>query len=161
MSKRTRLNQWGWILALIFASCTLAQEQTSNEHKSKRHETIWRGSWVATAGPTRSLRGRWSAQLVPQTLNAAQGSWTLLGDSNQTLLEGTWSAHRFLHAWRGTWTARLASGQSLAGTWNSDLTDIDGQTFEDMFKRTIEKQVSGSWKSGRMQGNWWLQGTRW
>jgi hypothetical protein len=153
--KGIALNQWPWILALI-ASCTLAQAQTSS-----RPERIWRGGWVATAGPTRSLRGRWSAQLLPKTLNAAQGAWTLLGDSNQILLEGTWSAQRFLRTWRGTWTARLASGQSVAGTWSSDLTEIDGKTFEAMLERTIEKQVSGSWKSGRMQGNWWLQGSRW
>jgi hypothetical protein len=28
----------------------------------------------------------------------------------------------------------------------------------DMLKRTTEKQVAGSWRSGRYQGNWWLDG---
>jgi hypothetical protein len=38
----------------------------------------------------------------------------------------------------------------------SDMTE--GKTFEDMLKQTLEKQVTGSWRSGRMQGNWWLMG---
>jgi len=38
------------------------------------------------------------------------------------------------------------------------VTDLNDKTFEDMLKRTIEKQVSGSWQRGRMQGGWWLQG---
>jgi len=32
-----------------------------------------------------------------------------------------------------------------------------GKTMEDMLKRTAEKQIGGSWRSGRAQGNWWLQ----
>jgi hypothetical protein len=38
------------------------------------------------------------------------------------------------------------------------VTDLNDNTFEDMLKRTIEKQVSGSWQMRRMQGGWWLQG---
>ena len=34
----------------------------------------------------------------------------------------------------------------------------DGKTFEDMLKQTLEKQVTGAWRSGRIQGNWWLMG---
>jgi hypothetical protein len=37
------------------------------------------------------------------------------------------------------------------------MTDFNGKTFEDMLKRTAEKQIGGSWQSGRAQGNWWLQ----
>jgi hypothetical protein len=148
------LNQWPWVPALTLASCAPAQAPANDR------QAIWRGAWVATAGPTGSFRGRWSGQLLPNTVNAAQGSWTLLNDSNQSLLEGTWSAQKTLRTWRGSWTARLATGQSFRGTWMSDMTDVDGKSFEDMLKATIEKQVSGSWRSGRMQGNWWLQGSR-
>ena len=34
----------------------------------------------------------------------------------------------------------------------------DGKAFEDMLKQTLEKQVTGAWQSGPMQGNWWLMG---
>jgi hypothetical protein len=39
---------------------------------------------------------------------------------------------------------------------SANLTE--GSTFEDMLKQAIAKQVTGSWASGRMQGNWWLMG---
>jgi hypothetical protein len=42
--------------------------------------------------------------------------------------------------------------------WTSNTPDITAKTFEDLLHMAIDKQVAGSWKSGRMQGNWWLQG---
>jgi hypothetical protein len=48
-------------------------------------------------------------------------------------------------------------GQNHRGTWNAATADFNGKTFEDMLKRTAEKQIGGSWQSGRTQGNWWLQ----
>src|SRR6266851_487462 len=126
MSKRSTLNRWICVLAVLLASCAVAQERSANLHQ---HD--WRGTWMATAGPAHSFRGRWWASLLPNTHNAASGSWTLLSDTNQILLDGTWT---------------------------SDMTDVTDKTFEEMLNRTMEKQVSGSWRSGRMQGNWWLQG---
>jgi len=46
----------------------------------------------------------------------------------------------------------------LSGTWSSNVPDITAKTFEDLLKATIDKQVAGFWQTGRMQGNWWLQG---
>jgi hypothetical protein len=154
MSRRAFWGERPCILALLLASCALAQE-----HSATGHPSILRGSWIATAGP-RSFRGRWSGQLLPNTFNVANGSWTLLSDSNQILLEGTWSAQRTLRTWRGTWSARIATGRSFSGSWTADVTDPSNKTFGDMLNSTLEKQVSGSWRSGRMQGNWWLQGSR-
>jgi hypothetical protein len=46
----------------------------------------------------------------------------------------------------------------MSGTWEAADTDgFNGKTFEDLLKRTAEKQISGSWQSRRAQGNWWLQ----
>jgi hypothetical protein len=39
------------------------------------------------------------------------------------------------------------------------MADLSGKTLEDMLKQTLEKQVAGSWRSGRYQGNWWLKGS--
>lgn len=121
-------------------------------------EKTLRGTWIASAGPTQMFRGRWWATLLPNTHNAAQGSWTILSDSNQILLEGTWSARKLPRGWEGTWSARVGGGRAFSGTWTSDLSDINVKTFDDMLKSALEKQVSGSWQMGRMQGNWWLQG---
>ena len=144
---------WLRVVTVLICTCVAAQERSANSN-----EHSWRGTWMATAGPAHSFRGRWWASLLPTTPNAASGSWTLLSDTNQILLEGTWSARKSPRGWQGTWSARVGRGQTFSGTWMSDVTDLNDKTFEDMLTRAIEKQVSGSWQSGRMQGGWWLQG---
>lgn len=139
-----------WTVVSLAACSALAQQDSQNSS-----EKGWRGTWVASAG-SRSFHGRWWAQLVANSQKAAGGSWTLLSDSNQIVLEGTWSARKSSTGWKGTWAARLNSGQSFSGTWTSDMGD--GKTFQDLLRMTLEKQVTGSWKSRRMQGNWWLMG---
>ncbi len=120
---------------------------------------VFRGTWTATAGATQVFRGTWSAQTSPHRPNTALGSWTLLNESGEIALDGTWSAQKTGQGWHGTWSARARSGQSLSGTWNGDLAGFSGKTLEEMLKRTAEKQVAGSWRSGRYQGNWWLEGS--
>ena len=75
---------WSLVLALFAGSCALAQEPSS----------VFRGTWTATAGATQVLRGTWSAQTSPANQNVARGSWTLLNDAGEILLEGTWSAQK-------------------------------------------------------------------
>lgn len=139
-----------WFLALLVVCSAAAQDSGK-----VADEQNWRGAWAASAG-SRALHGRWWAELLAKSPNAGSGSWTLLSDSNQIVLEGTWSARKSLRGWQGTWTARLNSGRAFSGTWTADMTE--GKTFRDMLQQTIEKQITGSWRSGRMQGNWWLMG---
>jgi hypothetical protein len=116
------------------------------------------GSWVASTGGDRYFRGMWSGELSGANRNAAGGSWTLLSDSGEVILQGTWSARKAAKAWEGTWTAQTARGETFSGTWNADLAAFAGKTLEEMLKRTQEKQVAGGWKSGKYQGYWWLEG---
>jgi hypothetical protein len=150
MKIRLRLNRCVISLIVLTALCAAAQQEVPSE---KEHG--WRGTWAASAG-SRAFHGRWWADLVPKTQNAASGSWTLLSDTNQVILEGTWSARTSPRGWQGTWSARVDSQRRLSGTWESDMTD--GKSFADMLKKTLEKQVTGSWRSGRAQGSWWLMG---
>ena len=138
-----------WVLAvtLLLASCAVAQQAPST----------LQGTWIATAGSSRFLRGRWFARVLPDAKNAASGSWALVNESNQVVLEGTWSARKSTSGWRGTWSARIQKSRTVSGTWDAAMADFNGKTFEDMLKRTAEKQIGGSWQSGRAQGNWWLQ----
>src|SRR5579864_5289195 len=138
------------LLTLLLVYSAIAQNSSKNANPQS-----WRGAWAASAGP-RALHGRWWVQLLASSPNAASGSWTLLSDSNHIVLAGTWWARKSLHRWQGTWSARLDSGRALSGTWTSDRTE--GKTFQDMLQQTFEKQVTGWWGSGRMQGNWWLMG---
>jgi hypothetical protein len=140
MQKKWRL------AAVVLVSYAVAQQAPA----------VLQGSWIATTGPNRYLRGRWFAQVLPATKNAAIGSWTLFNERNQTVLEGTWSARKTAGGWQGAWSARI-KGRRVSGTWNLAMADFNGKTFEDMLKRTAEKQIGGSWQSGRAQGNWWLQ----
>jgi hypothetical protein len=138
------------LLLLLLACCALAQQPANPPN-----DQGWRGTWAASAG-LRSFHGRWWAQLIANSQNAASGSWTLLSDSNQIVLEGTWSARKTSNGWQGTWTARVNSGTAFSGTWTAD--NIEGKTFADMLKLTLEKQIAGAWRSRGMQGNWWLMG---
>jgi len=91
-----------------------------------------------------------------QPANSAKGSWTLFNESNQIVLQGTWSARKSASDWQGAWSARI-QGRSFSGTWKAEMPDFHGETLEDMLKRTAEMQIGGLWRSGRAQGNWWLQ----
>jgi hypothetical protein len=105
------------------------------------------------------FRGAWSAETSAHSPNSARGSWTLTNDANETILEGTWSAQKTTGDWQGTWTARTRNGRSLSGTWNADLPDLGPKSLQNMFERTLSKQVAGSWRSGHDQGYWWLNST--
>ena len=141
----------GWILifGLILSSYALAQDASP----------VLVGSWTATAGPNQILRGGWSAQSSLRNPNAARGSWTLLNDAGEILLQGTWSAQKTGQGWRGTWTARPAKGQPISGTWTADAANLNAKSLAEMLKETATKEVAGSWQSGRYQGNWWLKGS--
>jgi hypothetical protein len=141
---------WSLVVNLCLDSRALAQEDSP----------VFYGTWTATAGPTQVFRGTWSAQTSKHSPNTALGSWTLLNEAGEIALDGTWSAQKSALGWRGTWSARTRSGQSLSGSWNADLADFTGKAIGEMLKRTAEKQVAGSWRSGRYQGNWWLEGSR-
>jgi len=129
---------------------------SSQDTKPDLQAKTWRGMWIATAGQ-RTFRGRWWATGEAGSHNAASGAWTLLSDSNQILLEGTWSARKSPQGWQGTWSARTSRGSSFSGTWTSNAPEINAKTFEDLLTATANKQVGGSWQKGRMQGDWWLQ----
>jgi len=140
-------------VALILVAVLAGSSPT--QQSSPTNDQGWRGSWAATLG-AHTFHGRWWAQLLAKSQNAASGSWTLLSDTNQILLEGTWSARKSGSKCEGTWLARVSSARPFSGVWSCDLTE--GSAFEDMLKRTLEAQVTGSWRSGRMLGNWWLMG---
>src|SRR4029077_7460585 len=110
---------------------------------------VFHGTWTATAGPTQVLRGTWSGQTIPKSPDMAQGSWTLLNEAGEILLQGTWSAQKKGQGWRGAWTARILNGRSFSGTWNADMAGFGGKTMEEMLERTATKEVAGWWQSGR------------
>jgi len=118
-----------------------------------------RGSWTATAGLSRTFWGTWTAQLSPDKPNAAEGSWTLLNQDGQTLLEGTWAANKTRFGWQGAWAARTMTGQSLSGAWTAEITGSSSKTLKQMLEWTLEKDILGSWHSGRDQGKWRLRGS--
>jgi len=140
---------WSLVFALIVGICALAQQVSP----------VLLGSWTATAGPNQIFRGTWSAQVSLHSPNRAIGSWTLLNEAGDVLLEGTWSAQKTGKGWQGTWTARVTKGESFSGTWTADVANLNADSFAEMLKSTATKEVAGSWRSGRHQGNWWLKGS--
>jgi hypothetical protein len=125
------------------------------------------GSWSATAGQTQVFWGTWTAQATSDKPNVAEGSWALLSRGGEVLLEGTWAAQKAGAGWQGTWAARTLQGRLFSGTWTANMIGLRARTLKEMLERTAERDIVGSWRSGRYQGNWRLsgappqQGLRW
>ena len=137
------------IFGLILAFCAHAQQASP----------VLLGSWTATASPNQIFRGTWSAQVSLHNPNRTIGSWTLLNEAGDVLLEGTWSAQKTGKGWQGTWTARATKGGSFSGTWTAAAASLNADSLADMLKGTSTKEATGSWRSGRYQGNWSLKGS--
>jgi hypothetical protein len=140
---------WTLIFGLILGFFALAQQVSP----------VLLGSWTATAGPGQIFRGTWSAQASLHNSNRAIGSWTLVNEAGDVLLEGTWSAQKTGKSWQGTWTARPMKGQLLSGTWTADAASLNADSLAEMLKGTATKEATGSWRSGHYQGNWSLKGS--
>jgi len=90
-------------------------------------------------------------------------------NGNRIVLEGTWSAAKSPGGWQGTWSARAWTRQSSSGrstpgrlytgTWQAAMRDPKARTLAEMFQRTLEQQIAGSWRSGPLAGHWWLKGS--
>lgn len=135
---------------LLAASASLAQESTSQ----------FQGTFTAQVGKSQVFRGRWTAAIATQNPNFAQGYWTLLNDFHQVSLEGSWTVRTTGARWHGSWTAHVENGASISGTWDADVSGEKDATLAGMLRRTIEKEVAGSWSSGRFAGFWWLDGEK-
>src|ERR1700740_3219833 len=120
---------WRLIFGPLLCFCTLAQQVSP----------VLLGSWTATAGPNQIFRGTWSAQVSLHSPNRAIGSWTLLNEAGDVLLEGTWSAQKTGKSWQGTWTARAHKGGSFSGTWNADVANLTPESLAEMLKSTAVK----------------------
>jgi hypothetical protein len=137
-----------FVFGLIVGFCALAQQASP----------VLLGSWTATAGPNQIFRGTWSAQVSLHSPNRVIGSWALLNEAGDMLLEGTWSAQKTGLRWQGTWTARPMKGQSFSGTWTAAVASLNADSLAEMLKSTATKEATGSWRSGHYQGNWSLKG---
>ena len=138
-----------FVFGLIVGFCALAQQASP----------VLLGSWTATAGPNQIFRGTWSAQVSLHSPNRAIGSWIVVNEAGDVLLEGTWSAQKTGQRWQGTWTARPMKGQLLSGIWTADAASLSADSLAEMLKGTATKEATGSWRSGRHEGNWSLKGS--
>ena len=142
------MSTWSLVVTLFLSSCALAQEASP----------VIQGGWSVTVGFTRVLRGTWTGQASPDKPNLAQGSWAILNETGQILQKGTWSAQKARLGWQGTWTA-MAQGRQFSGTWSAEIAEASGKTLKEMLAWTMEKDITGSWRSGHYEGNWRLKGS--
>jgi hypothetical protein len=120
---------------------------------------ILKGEWTATAGPAQVYRGRWIGQALPGQPNALHGSWTLSGQTGKAILSGTWSARKSGRELRGTWAAQDQYGRSVSGTWGAAMPELAGLSLQQMLELSLERTISGTWRSGRLSGYWWISGS--
>jgi hypothetical protein len=116
---------------------------------------VLQGAFTASAGPV-MYRGKWSASFASRTPNTAAGSWILLNDSNDIVLQGTWSAQKIGTAWKGRWRARVPHGRAYSGTWTASDPGLGSKTFADMLQVATEAAAAGTWATGGYAGNWRL-----
>lgn len=115
---------------------------------------VLQGAFTASAGPA-TFRGKWSASVSSRQPNTAAGSWILLNDSNDIVLQGTWSARKTGAAWKGTWRARVLKGRGYSGTWTASEPG-PGRTFADMLQAATKGGAAGTWATGAYGGTWRL-----
>lgn len=115
------------------------------------------GRWLATVGDAHTMRGKWIGQTLPGQPNEAQGSWTLSNDSGQIVMTGTWSVKKIASGWQGNWSAESRTGKHVAGTWKADPNPDRKGTLQSMLELTSKQEISGSWRSGGLRGDWWLK----
>lgn len=152
----SRRRHWVEVWLLLFCSITVGLGGAATAQTATAEFT---GMWKATVGDGPIMQGMWLAEVSKASANSARGSWSLLSDSGQVVLQGTWNARKTGRDWQGSWTARAGNGRSLSGTWSAALGDFKGSTLLEMLALTMQKQIGGSWQSGRYQGNWWLEGS--
>lgn len=117
------------------------------------------GEWTATAGPAGVYRGKWIGQALPGQPNALHGSWTLSGQTGNTILSGTWSARKAGRELQGTWSAQDQYGRSVSGTWRAEAPELTGRSLQQTLGLSLERTISGTWRGGRLSGNWWIKGS--
>ena len=59
--------------------------------------------------------------------------------------------------WQGTWSARVRSGQVFSGTWQAAVKESEARSLGELLQQTLERQITGSWRSQGLAGNWWLR----
>jgi hypothetical protein len=134
---------WTFLLLLMLSLAVAAQPKT------------WSGSWSANAGnDSRAFGGTWDATLGddPETV---LGNWTMLDQSGATLAAGTWSARKDERIWKGSWQARLASGQLYSGTWQAQSQLRSPSHFSELFEFALTKAASGAWHMGNAHSGGW------
>jgi hypothetical protein len=115
------------------------------------------GTWTASVGDSRILRGRWIGEAIPQDPSSAHGSWTLAGPSGKAALTGTWTAHKTRKGWEGAWSANTEAGRAASGTWKADLPANSKATLQDFLELLLNQSISGTWRSGGLSGGWRLE----
>lgn len=130
--------------ALLLANRGLAAPEAAH---------LFGGTWIATAGKV-PLHGRWSARATSP--DQVIGSWAMLNGNGDIQTQGTWSARRSGHGWRGTWKAAVSGGGGMSGSWAA--APPGAGSFEDMLRATRGRRIAGTWRSGGSRGNWWLKG---
>lgn len=102
-------------------------------------------------------RGKWSARVPSATPNAAGGSWILMNEHGDVVLQGTWSARKSAAGWQGTWRAQVLRGRAYAGSWTASDPGPNSRSFGDMLQAATKGAVAGAWQSGGFGGGWRLQ----
>lgn len=123
--------------------------------QNKSPSKAWRGTWSATVGNgARVFGGTWDATLGDDP-DTVIGNWAITDQSGTTMASGTWAAHKDEKVWRGSWQARVASGQVYSGTWRAQAQLASTARISELFELSLGKAVSGTWRMGGEYAGAW------
>ncbi len=115
----------------------------------------WRGTWSATVGNgVRAFGGTWDAALGDNP-NIVLGNWTVMDQAGATVAAGTWSARKDAKIWKGSWQARVRSGQLYSGIWQAQSQLPASAGFSELFEAALTKVASGTWQLGTAYSGTW------
>jgi hypothetical protein len=135
------------IIGTVLALCVVASGQQPSP--------ILQGAFTASAGPA-AFHGKWTARIPSRAPNTAAGSWILLNENNDIVLQGTWSAQKSGVGWKGMWNAHVLRGRAYSGSWTASESGASSKTFADMLQAAVKSGAAGTWATGGYGGDWKL-----
>ena len=78
-----------------------------------------------------------------------------MDQAGTTVAAGTWAARKDQKIWKGSWQARVRSGQLYSGTWRPQSHLPASAGFSELFEAALTKNASGTWEMGTAYSGTW------
>jgi hypothetical protein len=144
------------VVVMVLAALVSGIGKDSNGQASPALQGLWT-AWVGSE----AFHGKWTAVTSSRTPDWAYGAWIMQNEAGDIILQGTWSARKTGAGWKGTWSARVNSGQKYSGSWTASSPNPSSETFAGMLDAAAKERASGTWSTDQLAGSWSLKRDPW